>query len=59
MVEVIDDLGQFFIKENIPACLPHSFGWKYLEQPASVTQPMVAYHDPKGPIVSEYLRVKT
>jgi len=52
---VIDDIGQFILKENISACIPTSRGWKYLDEK---DPSRIVVHEPVGPIVSEYLRIK-
>jgi hypothetical protein len=51
----VDDIGQFLIKENIPACMLNTTGWDYLN---TDNGSRLVVHEPIGPIVSEYLRVK-
>ena len=43
---VADDIGQFAINENIPACMPNTTGWKYLDVN---DYSKIVYHEPKTP----------
>ena len=40
---VVDDIGQLIIRENIPACMPDTIGWKYLDEE---DYSRIVYHNP-------------
>ena len=51
MALVVDDIGQFILKENIPARLTDAVGWKYIKDPDYSSRLVV--HEPTAAAVSE------
>jgi len=43
---VVDDLGQFIIRENIPACMPKTIGWNYCNL-VTTDYSKIVYHKPE------------
>jgi len=55
IANVVADIGEILIKENIPACMLNSTGWKYIDRN---DDSLIVVNTPEGPIKSEYLRIK-